>query len=81
LDIACGSIPARLRPAYINTPFGEKRSDAPAKDFTAQFEPWFCRILLELDANPVGIDFGDLDRDFLHIIEPTLGDRCVGLPA
>ena len=64
LDIACGSntskAPASL---YINTPFGEKRIGRASKGFTAQFEPWFCRILLELGANPVGIDFGDLDRE------------------
>jgi hypothetical protein len=37
------------------------------KGYTAQFEPWFCRILVELGADPVGIDFGDLDREsFTH---------------
>jgi hypothetical protein len=68
LDIACGSntskAPASL---YINTPFGEKKIGRASKGFTAQFEPWFCRILFELGANPVGIDFGDLDRElFVH---------------
>lgn len=27
------------------------------------FEPWFCRGLLELGAQPVGIDIGNLDRE------------------
>jgi hypothetical protein len=74
LDIACGSntskAPASL---YINTPFGEKRIGRASKGFTAQFEPWFCRILLELDANPVGIDFGDLDREFFAHYRADLG--------
>ena len=68
LDIACGSntskAPATL---FINTPFGKKTFRRATEGFTAQFEPWFCRILLELEADPVGIDFGDLDRElFTH---------------
>lgn len=50
LDIACGS----------NT------SKYPSPDFegyTAVFEPWFCRILLELEAEPVGVDMGDLEQE------------------
>lgn len=39
----------------------------PSKGYTSQFEPWFCRILFELGANPVGIDFGDLEQEaFTH---------------
>jgi len=31
------------------------------------FEPWFCRFLLELGAEPVGIDYGNLDKEkFKH---------------
>ncbi len=31
------------------------------------FEPWLCRILLELGATPVGVDFGDLEHElFIH---------------
>ena len=74
LDIACGSntskAPASL---YINTPFGEKRIGRTNKGFTAQFEPWFCRILLELGAHPVGIDFGDLDRELFKHYRVDLG--------
>ena len=64
LDIACGSntskAPASL---YIDTPFGKKTIGRSSKGYTAQFEPWFCRILLELGANPVGVDFGDLESE------------------
>src|SRR5215216_1537872 len=68
LDIACGSntskAPASL---FIDTPFGKKTVNGSSKDYTAQFEPWFCRILFELSAEPVGIDFGDLESElFVH---------------
>jgi hypothetical protein len=68
LDIACGSntskAPASL---HIDTPFGEVKIGRSTKGYTAQFEPWFCRILFELGATPVGIDFGDLDHElFIH---------------
>jgi hypothetical protein len=68
LDIACGSntskAPASL---YIDTPFGRKTIGRSSKGYTAQFEPWFCRILFELGANPVGVDFGDLEQEvFVH---------------
>ena len=68
LDIACGSntskAPASL---HIDTPFGEVKIGRSTKDYTAQFEPWFCRILFELGANPVGVDFGDLEHEaFTH---------------
>jgi hypothetical protein len=68
LDIACGSntskAPASL---YIDTPFGEMRFGRRRKGYTAQFEAWFCRILLELGASPIGIDIGDLDHEvFTH---------------
>jgi hypothetical protein len=68
LDIACGSntskAPASL---FIDTPFGKKTRGKSSEGYTAQFEPWFCRILLELGADPVGIDFGDLESEaFVH---------------
>jgi hypothetical protein len=68
LDIACGSnsskAPASLR---IDTPFGEVRVGRAGKGYTAQFEPWFCRMLLDLGADPVGVDFGDLEHEvFVH---------------
>ena len=45
LDIACGS--------------SSSRSPVTGRQ-TAEFEPWMCRLLLELGARPVGIDIGDL---------------------
>ena len=45
LDIACGSNSSR------SPETGER---------TAAFEPWFCRLLYELDADAVGVDAGDL---------------------
>ncbi len=68
LDIACGSNSSKApAPFRIDTPFGEMRIGRPRKGYTAQFEPWFCRILLELGADPVGVDFGDLEHEaFAH---------------
>lgn len=68
LDIACGSNTSKA-PAgiHIDTPFGRKTIGRPRQGFTAQFEPWFCRILVELGASPVGVDFGDLESEvFVH---------------
>ena len=48
LDIACGSSSSR------SPDTGER---------TAAFEPWFCRLLYELDADAVGVDAGDLDGE------------------
>jgi hypothetical protein len=48
LDIACGSNSSR------SPDTGER---------TATFEPWFCRLLLELGAEAVGVDAGDLDGE------------------
>lgn len=45
LDLACGSNSSR-------SPVTERR--------TSLFEPWMCRLLLELGAEPVGVDLGDL---------------------
>jgi len=48
LDIASGS-------SSSHSPDTGKR--------TAAFEPWFCRLLLELGADPVGVDSGDLEGE------------------
>jgi hypothetical protein len=68
LDIACGSTTSKAPASlFIDTPFGRKSFERANKGFTALFEPWFCRILFELGAHPVGIDFGDLQSEvFLH---------------
>jgi hypothetical protein len=68
LDIACGSNTSSAPSAlFIDTPFGKKTVKSSSKDYTSQFEPWFCRILLEMGADPVGIDSGDLESElFVH---------------
>lgn len=68
LDIACGSNTSKLPGSlYINTPFGEMSFGRASRGYTALFEPWFCRILFELGAQPVGLDFGDLEHEaFAH---------------
>ena len=68
LDIPCGSNTSRA-PAILsfNTPFGKMRIGRQSRGYAAQFEPWFCRILLELGARPVGVDLGDLEGEaFTH---------------
>jgi hypothetical protein len=68
LDIACGSNSSRA-PAvvHVNTPFGHMTLGRPSKGYTALFEPWFCRMLFELGADPVGVDMGDLEGEvFTH---------------
>jgi hypothetical protein len=67
LDIACGSNTSKLPTSlHIDTPFGEMSFGA-SRNYTALFEPWFCRILFEVGATPVGIDSGDLEREvFIH---------------
>ena len=76
LDIACGSstskAPASL---HVDTPFGKMRIGRTTKGYTAQFEPWFCRILFELGAEAVGIDLGDL---VVRVLDPALLERVVG---
>jgi hypothetical protein len=68
LDIACGSNTSKLPGSlYINTPFGEMSFGRASRSYTALFEPWFCRNLFELGAQPVGLDFGDLEHEaFAH---------------
>ena len=58
LDIACGSNSSR-------SPTTGRR--------TAEFEPWMCRLLLELRARPVGIDIGDLDGESFEHHRVDLG--------
>lgn len=75
LDIACGSNSSKAPSmVYIDSPFGETRIPVPhAHGYTSQFEPWFCRILLELGADPVGIDLGDLEAESFEHYPVDLG--------
>lgn len=74
LDIACGSNTSKAPSIlFIDTPFGKKTTSRQNTGYTAQFEPWFCRILFALGANAVGIDFGDLDSEFFVHYRVDLG--------
>ncbi len=74
LDIACGSNTSKAPAAlFIDTPFGQKTIGRARKGYTAQFEPWFCRILFEVGANPVGVDFGDLESEVFGHYRVDLG--------
>jgi hypothetical protein len=76
LDIACGSNTSRAPASlYIATPFGEIRLGRSTRRYTAQFEPWFCRILFELRAKPVGVDFGDLEHEVFPHHRVDLGQK------
>jgi hypothetical protein len=75
LDIACGSSTSKA-PAVVHVRglFGNKEIHSrDTKGFTAQFEPWFCRILLELGAHPVGVDIGDLEGEAFEHYRVDLG--------
>jgi hypothetical protein len=75
LDIACGSNSSKAPSfVFVNTPFGERRVPTSSSEgHTAQFEPWFCRILLEIGADPVGIDLGDLEQETFEHYKVDLG--------
>ena len=75
LDIACGSNTSKAPSAiHINSPFGKRKIRNRKNDgYTAQFEPWFCRLLLELEARPVGVDIGDLQGEAFEHYYADLG--------
>jgi hypothetical protein len=75
LDIACGSSTSKAPPLLIvHSPFGEGKVKIPGVEgYTAQFEPWFCRILLALGAEPVGVDIGELDGEGFEHYRADLG--------
>ena len=75
LDIACGSNTSKAPQSFfVDTPFGQRTIKSPDTSvYTAQFEPWFCRILLELGADPVGVDIGDLEGEAFEHYHVDLG--------
>jgi len=79
LDIACGSNTSRAPSfVFVDTPFGERRIPIPASEgYTTQFEPWFCRMLVELGADAVGIDFGNLEGESFEHYNLDLGQPGV----
>lgn len=67
LDIACGSNTSKLPTSLFLCSLLGGRSVGTNRGFTALFEPWFCRMFLEMGATPVGVDFGDLEQErFIH---------------
>jgi len=64
LDVPCGSNTSKA-PAimHVKTALGTIRLGGRHKGYTPLFEPWFCRMLLLLGADPVGVDFGDLEGE------------------
>jgi hypothetical protein len=77
LDIACGSSTSKFPASvYVNTPLGERVVKlTETDDYTAQFEPWFCRIVLALGGQPVGIDQGDLTGEAFEYHNADLGAK------
>src|SRR5947209_5513839 len=75
LDIACGSNTSKAPESFfVDTPIGQRTiKSADTSVYTAQFEPWFCRILLELGADPVGVDIGDLEGEAFEYYHVDLG--------
>jgi len=74
LDIACGSNTSKAPPDIASTPFGRTTNPAFQEDqYTALFEPWFCRMLLEFGADPVGIDLGSLEGETFKYFQVDLG--------
>jgi hypothetical protein len=77
LDIACGSSTSKFPASiYVNSPLGERIVQlTETEDYTAQFEPWFCRIVLALGAEPVGIDVGDMEGEAFEYYNADLGTK------
>ena len=61
LQHAFGSVERVRGKRILDIASGSNSSRSPdTGERTALFEPWFCRLLLELGAEPVAIDAGDL---------------------
>jgi hypothetical protein len=61
LTDAFGSLAAINGKAVLDIACGSSSSRSPITGLvTAEFEPWMCRLLLALGAQPVGLDIGDL---------------------
>ncbi len=57
---AFGSLSAVRGHAVLDIACGSRSSRSPITGRpTSEFEPWMCRLLLELGARPVGLDIGD----------------------
>ena len=56
---AFGSLSAIRGQAVLDIGSSSSRSPVTGRQ-TSEFEPWMCRLLVELGAHPVGLDIGDL---------------------
>jgi hypothetical protein len=74
LDIACGSNSSKLPASSVLGSLFGGRSVRANRGYTALFEPWFCRMLFELGAGPVGVDFGNLDGEVFVHYQVDLGE-------
>ncbi|HEV8672346.1 MAG TPA: hypothetical protein VGS01_16585 [Candidatus Limnocylindria bacterium] len=64
LQRAFGSLSNVHGKRILDIASGSNSSRSPATGRrTALFEPWFARLLLELGAEPVALDSGDLERE------------------
>ncbi len=73
LDIACGSNTSKAPASLFFRTLGGRSFENTSRGVTALFEPWFCRILFQLGAEPVGIDMGDLENEFFEHFRADLG--------
>ena len=74
LSDAFGPLAAIRAQRILDVPCGSNSSRSPETgERTAAFEPWMCRLLLELRARPVGIDIGDLEGEVVRASSVDLG--------
>jgi hypothetical protein len=80
---AFGALSAISDRTILDIPSGSNSSRSPVTgERTAEFEPWMCRLLLELGAHPVGIDIGDLAGEAFehHRVDLGVHDALDFLP-
>ncbi len=64
LQRAFGSVEKVRGKRILDLAAGSNTSRSPKTgERTALFEPWFCRLLLELGAEAVAVDIGDLEAE------------------
>src|SRR5438093_1440264 len=71
---AYGSLDAVRGKRILDLASGSNSSRSPkTRRRTAMFEPWFSRLLVELGAEPVAIDLGDLEGEAFEHHRVDLG--------
>lgn len=74
LERAFGDLSAVKGKRILDIGCGSKVSRHPTTGkVTPMFEPWFCRILIELGADAVGVDLGDLEGEAFEHYRVDLG--------